>query len=259
MSRTAARRRRHGSAIGHIGRATLLCGTMVRALAQPRDWAGPALVELRRQTSDALPLVLLLTALGGALIAQQTGYQFQGSLPSWIVGAVVAASVVTEMTPLFAGFALVGIIGARITAEIGAMQVTEQIDALEVMGRNAVPHLVLPRVLAGVLAAPIVVALGLVASLLAGWGTALLTTRADSSDFWFGVRHYMRDFPMFYALIKAGAFGFAITFIACYAGLEAHGGSTGVGRTARQAVVAMIVAIIALDVALVPLLKLVPV
>jgi phospholipid/cholesterol/gamma-HCH transport system permease protein len=95
----------------------------------------------------------------------------------------------------------------------------------------------------------------LVASMLCGWAFSLVSTRATTPDFWFGVRHYMRDFPMFYALIKACAFGAAITFISCYAGLEARGGSLGVGRTARQAVVAMIAAIIVLDVALVPLLK----
>ena len=241
--------------LAHVGRAALLLTAIGRACARPREWAGSTLDELRRQTSDALVLVVAMTALGGALIAQQTGYQFQGNLPNWVIGAIAAASLVTEVTPLFTAFALVGIVGARITAEIAAMQVTEQVDALEVMGRDAVAHLVVPRVVASVIAAPILVALALPVSMLASWGAALLVTRADSVDFWFGVRHYMRDFPMFYALIKAAAFGAAIALISCYAGLEARGGSQGVGRTARQAVVMMIASIIVLDVALVPLLK----
>jgi phospholipid/cholesterol/gamma-HCH transport system permease protein len=233
----------------------LLSLAMLRALRRPREWVVAARTELHRQAFDTLGLALALTALGGALIAQQTGYQFQGTLPSWIVGSVVAASVVTELAPLFVGFALVGTVGTRITAEVSAMQVTEQIDALEVMGRDPVTYLVVPRVAASVLAGPLNMALALAASMLAGWLTALATTRATTPDFWFGVRHYMRDFPLFYALIKACAFSVAITFIACYSGLDAGGGSAGVGRTSRRAVIAMISAVIVLDTALVPLLK----
>jgi phospholipid/cholesterol/gamma-HCH transport system permease protein len=244
-------------ALEHVGRGALLLVAILAALRQPNVWARPALAELQRQAFDALPLVLLLTGLGGALISQQTGYQFQGNLPSWVVGSVVAASLVTEVTPLFTGIALVGIVGTRIAAELGAMKVTEQIDALEVMGRDPVRYLVVPRVVASFLVGPLLVSLALAGSMLAGWALALLTTRADSADFWFGVRHYMRDFPMFFALIKAAAFSTAVTFVSCYSGLEATGGSTGVGRATRQAVVAMIASIVILDTALVPLLKLV--
>ncbi|MGH7470479.1 MAG: MlaE family ABC transporter permease [Longimicrobiales bacterium] len=241
----------------HVGRGALLFVAITAALRHPGVWARPALAELHRQAFDSLALVLVLTGLGGALISQQTGYQFQGNLPSWVVGSVVAASLITEVTPLFTGIALVGIVGTRIAAELGAMKVTEQIDALEVMGRDPVSYLVVPRVVASFLIGPLLVSLALAGSMLAGWALALLTTRADSADFWFGVRHYMRDFPMFFALIKGAAFSTAVTFVSCYSGLEATGGSMGVGRSTRQAVVAMIASIVILDTALVPLLKLV--
>jgi phospholipid/cholesterol/gamma-HCH transport system permease protein len=239
------------------GTAARQVGLAARAVARPGIWLGPLLVEARRQITDALGLVLLLAVLGGALIAQQTGYQFQGTLPSWIVGSIVAASLVTEMTPLFTGFALVGMIGTRMAAELGAMRVTEQVDALEVMGRDPLAYLVLPRVGGAIVAAPVLMAFALVASMLSGWGSAVVTTRADSADFWFGVRHYMRDFPLFFALIKSVAFGAAVAVIGCTAGLTAGGGATGVGQATRRAVVAMIAAIILLDTALVPLLKVV--
>jgi phospholipid/cholesterol/gamma-HCH transport system permease protein len=243
--------------MSHAGSMVLLLTAMASSAARPRGWLRPMLSELHRQTFDVLPLALLLSALAGALIPQQTGYQFQGTLPSWVVGAIVSASLVTEVTPLFVGFALVGMVGTRITAELSAMQVTEQIDALEVIGRDPVTHLVLPRVLAAVIVGPLVMALALGISMITGWLAALVTTRATSIDFWFGVRHYMRDFPMFFALIKGVAFSTAIAFISCYLGLEAAGGSSGVGRATRRAVVAMIVSIVVLDTALVPLLKLV--
>lgn len=239
----------------HTGRVALLILALFQALRRPRAWALLALEEMRRQAVDLLPLAILLALLGGTLIAQQTGYQFQGTLPSWVIGSIVAASLVTEMTPLFTGFALVGIVGTRIAAELGAMVVTEQVDALEVMGRDPVAYLVLPRVIGGLFAAPIIVTFALAASMFSGWAMALVTTRATTADFWFGVRRYMTDFPLFFAVIKAAAFGLATTFIACYIALETHGGSSGVGRSSRYAVVAMITAVVFLDTALVPLLR----
>lgn len=238
---------------GHVGQLPYMFG----ALARPRAWVPGMLVEARRQTADALGLVLVLSMLGGVLIAQQTGVQFQGTLPAWVVGSIVAASLVTELTPLFTAFALVGMVGTRIAAELGSMRVTEQVDALSVMGRDPFTFLVLPRVIGALVAAPILVSFALGASMLAGWGAALLATRADSADFWFGVRHYMRDFPLFFALIKTFAFGGAIAAIGCAAGLSAGGGAAGVGEATRRAVVLMILAIVVLDTALVPLLKVV--
>lgn len=243
--------------LDQVGRGALLVAALFRALLYPSVWWRAMLQELQKQAFDSLPLVLVLTGLGGALISQQTGVQFQNNLPSWVIGAIVAASLITEVTPLFAGIALVGIVGTRIAAEIGAMKVTEQIDALEVMGRDPVAYLVLPRVAASLIVGPLLTALALAGSMLAGWGFAIVATRATTADFWFGVRHYMRDFPMFYALIKAAAFSGSTALVACHFGLQTAGGSTGVGNATRRAVVVMIASIIVLDTALVPLLKVV--
>ncbi len=245
-----------GGIVAEIGELWLLAAAAGASLRRPREWFRLAMAETRQQIVQSLPLSLLLSVLAGALIAQQTGYQFQGSLPAWVVGSIVAASLVTEMTPLFTGFAMVGIIGTRIAAELSAMQVSEQVDALEVIGRDPVPYLVVPRVVAGFLAGPVLMTFALAASMISGWISALATTRADSADFWFGVHHYMRDFPLFYAIIKAAAFGGSISFVAAHIGLRATGGSEGVGRSTRRAVVAMLAVVILLDTVLVPLLKL---
>ncbi len=244
-------------ALVHIGRAALLALGILRALRTPGQWLDAALVETRRQAFGSLPLVLFLTGVGGAVTAQQTGYQFEGTLPAWVIGSVVAASVITELAPLLTAIALVGIVGARIAAELAAMQVTEQVDALEVIGRDPIPFLVVPRVVAGFVAAPILVALALAGSMYAGWAFAVMVTPATSADFWFGVRYFMRDFPFFFALIKGAVFGATITFIACYLGLQATGGSSGVGRATTAAVVAMLSAILLLDMIMAPLLAII--
>lgn len=245
------------STVERIGEASVLAGALLGVMFRPTRWLGPMLREAERQAGDALLLVMTLAALGGALVAQQTGYQFQGTLPPWVVGSIVAASVITEMAPLCAGFAFVGVVGTRIAAEVATMQVTNQIEALQVIGRDPVEYLVAPRVLAAAFIAPVLMCFALVAAMLAGWFTALFTTRATSIDFWFGVRHYMHDFPMFYPLIKGFVSGAAITFAACLAGLSTQGGSAGVGLSVRRAVVWMIATIIFVDTALVPLLKVV--
>lgn len=244
-------------AIEELGQTTLLAARLCAVAVHPAAWAGAALREASRQLGDALPLVICLAGLGGALISQQTGYQFQGTLPSWVVGSIVAASVVTELAPIFAGLAVVGTVGTRIAAELASMEATQQVDALELIGRDPVVHLVAPRVFAAAFTGPILMCFAVVVSLLCGWAFALLTTRATTPDFWFGVRHYMRDFPMFYALIKGFVFGVVVVFIACCAGLRSRGGSAGVGRSVCHAVIRMIASIVVFDTALVPLLKVV--
>jgi phospholipid/cholesterol/gamma-HCH transport system permease protein len=210
----------------HLGRALILTGAVLSALRYPARWARAAAAEANRQIADSFVLIILVALLGGALIAQQIGVQFQGNLPSWVIGAIVAASTITEVTPLFAGIMLSGVVGTRIAAELGAMRVTEQVDALEVMGRNPVAYLVVPRAVGAIIAAPVLTVFALAAALLAGWVASVLVTQATTADFWFG-----------------------------YCGLEAGGGSQGVGHATRRAVVVTIVAIIFLDVSLIPLLK----
>jgi phospholipid/cholesterol/gamma-HCH transport system permease protein len=240
-----------------LGRSTLLALACAGACARPDRWVGAAIGEAWHQLRDALPLTLLLSSLGGLLIALQTGYQFQGNLPAWVIGSIVASSLITEVTPMFVGLGIIGMIGTRIAAELASMQVSEQIDALEVIGKDPVVYVVMPRVAAATLVGPLLMALALVASMITGWLAAITTTYANTTDFWFGVRYYMRDFPMFFALIKGFAFGAGLTFVACYAGLEATGGSAGVGRTVKRGVVGMLCAMVVLDTLIAPLLKVV--
>ena len=240
-----------------LGRGFLFLRAFALALRHPRAWLGASIQEAWRQSVDALPLVLLLTSLGGALISLQTGFQFRDNLPLWVIGSIVASSLLTEVTPIFVGLGVIGMVGTRVAAEIGTMRVTEQVDALELIGRDPVPFLAVPRVLGATIAGPILMALALLASMIAGWLCTVWFTNATTNDFWFGVRYYMRDFVMFFALIKGFAFGGSLALVATFVGFEARGGSAGVGRTVRQAVVAMLLALVVLDTLIAPLLKIV--
>ncbi|HEX7120500.1 MAG TPA: ABC transporter permease [Longimicrobiales bacterium] len=241
----------------HVGRATLLALAVLRTLPRPRRYAASMIQQAYIMGIRSLPLVLFISVLGGAVTSQQTGAQFAGALPIWVIGSVAEKTMVTELAPILTALVLIGRIGASIAAELGTMRVTEQIDALYAMGRDPVPFLVVPRVLGGIIVFPALVVLANVAGMTAAWFVGVLTVDGlTTTDFLYGVRFYFEPFDVWYSVIKGTLFGLAITFLACYIGLEGRGGAEGVGRTTTTATVVSTVAIMIIDVAVVPLLKL---
>lgn len=244
------------SLLDRIGRAALLAWAILLVLPHPRSYLQSALYQAYVMGVRSLPLVLVMAVLGGAVTSQQTGNQFTGALPLWVVGSVVAASVITELGPVLTGIVLVGRIGASIAAELASMKVTEQIDALYAMGRDPVTFLVVPRVLAGVVVVPPLVVIADAAAIFAGWAVGMLVMEGlTSADFVYGMRFYFYPFALVFSVIKAAAFGLVITFLACLIGLEGRGGAEGVGRTTTAAVVATTIALMVIDLLLAPLLK----
>ena len=242
--------------LDRVGRGALLAAAIVRTLGTPRKWVHASLSQAYSMGIRSLPLVLFMAALGGAIASQQTGAQFTGGLPLWVTGSVVAAGVLTELGPVLTAMVLVGRLGASIAAELGTMKVTEQIDALYSIGRDPVTFLVVPRVVGGTLVFPPLVVLANAMGMFAGWAIGLVAIDGlTSADFIFGARFYFRPWVLFFSVIKAALFGVAITFLACFIGLEGRGGAEGVGRTTTAAVVATTIAVMVLDVLLVPLLK----
>ncbi len=242
--------------VDRIGQATLMAWTVVRELRHPRGWADAALQQAWVMGIRSLPLVLLISILGGAVTSQQSGTQFSGGLPLWVIGSISAASILTELGPMLTGMVIVGRIGASIAAELASMKVTEQIDALRAMGRDPYAYLVVPRVIAGILVVPPLIVLSDAASLLASWAVALVAVPGmTSATFIYGVRFYFYPFALIFSVLKGAAFGLAITFLACMIGLEGEGGAEGVGRTTTAAVVATTLGLLILDVMFAPLLR----
>jgi phospholipid/cholesterol/gamma-HCH transport system permease protein len=238
------------------GRAAILVWAIVRALPRPRHYLNTTIQQAYVMGIRSLPLVLVMATLGGSVVALQTVTQFTGSVPLWVVGSVLAAGVLTELGPVLTGIVLVGRVGASIAAELASMRVTEQIDALYALGRDPVPTLIVPRVLAGMIVLPPLVIVADATGILAGWATGLLFIDGlTSADVIYGMRFYFYPFALVYSVLKALIFGVAITFISCLIGLESGGGAEGVGRTTTRAVVATTLALMILDVLFVPLLK----
>jgi phospholipid/cholesterol/gamma-HCH transport system permease protein len=244
------------SGLDRIGRAALLLWAIIKVLPHPRIYMSSALQQAYIIGIKSLPLVLFIAMLGGAVTSQQSGAQFSGGLPLWVIGSILAASVLTELGPLLTAIVMMARIGASIAAELASMQVTEQIDALKAMGRDPVGFLVVPRVVAGVIVFPALVILADAAGLWAGWLVGQITVAGlTGTDIIYGMRFYFRPWALWFSVIKAVFFGFAVTFIACLVGLEGGGGAEGVGRTTTNAVVVTTVMLMVLDVLLAPLLK----
>jgi phospholipid/cholesterol/gamma-HCH transport system permease protein len=177
----------------------------------------------------------------------QAGYQFTGSIPLYLVGSIVAESIILELGPVLTGLLLAGRVGARYAAELGTMRVTEQIDALESLGRNPASHLLLPRVLAGILMVPALVIFADATGLVAGWLASKQSLHITDADFIYGARYNFRVFDLWYSAIKGVVFGAVITIVPCYVGYTAKEGAEGVGRATTTAVVLACVFLLVLD------------
>ena len=241
--------------VRHAGSLGILLIATARGFAHPTHYFRETIRQCKRIGVDGLPLVLLMGALSGAVMAQQTGYQLSAALPLSLVGGGVVGGMLTELGPVLTAIVLAGRTGAGIGAELGTMKVTNQIDALLTLGRDPILELVVPRVLAGMIVTVPLVILANITGILAGLVTAVSLLPMTAHEYVIGARDYYHTPALVFSLVKAFAFGFAIPYIACYVGLRAEGGAAGVGRTATTAVVSIIVAIMVLDVVLAPIYK----
>jgi phospholipid/cholesterol/gamma-HCH transport system permease protein len=202
----------------------------------------------------SIPIVMVTGSLGGIVTSQQGGYQFTGGVPLYILGSVVASSIVLELGPVMTAIVLIGRVGARITAELGTMQVSEQIDALHSLGRDPVRSLVAPRIVAGILVVPVLVAIANISGITAGMIAAQSTVGLGIPAFKYGASLFWHNWDMFYSLSKGVAFGFVIPLVASHMGLSTRGGAEGVGKSTTTAVVLMTLSVLVIDALFPPLL-----
>jgi len=227
---------------------------LIRGLADWRVWLPRTIDEMHNIGFGSLPIVLLVAGFAGAVTALQTGYQFTGNIPYYVAGSLIVESVVLELGPVLTGLILAGRIGARYAAELGTMRVTEQIDALETLGRSPASHLVIPRVLAGIIMIPILTVVANITGIVSGWVAVKAVLPVTDADFKYGAQVFWHPFDAWYSIIKAFAFAICITIISCYQGFSTEQGAEGVGKSTTGAVVASSVMILLLDTLLAKLL-----
>jgi phospholipid/cholesterol/gamma-HCH transport system permease protein len=195
----------------------------------------------------SIPVVMITGAFVGMVLAVQTVMQFRAIHMEPRMGTIINLSVLRELGPVLAGLMLAGRVGGGLTAELGTMRVTEQIDALAAMGADPLRVLVIPRFLACTLMIPVLVLYACCTGILGGYAVSVYVYGVNSADFWSHSAQTIRYFDIFYGPIKSVFFGMVMSMICCYKGFRCSGGAAGVGRACTEAFVASCMAILALD------------
>jgi phospholipid/cholesterol/gamma-HCH transport system permease protein len=181
------------------------------------------------------------------VLALQASYTFTGAVPLYFVGTLVGKTMMLELGPVICGLALAGRVGASMAAELGTMRVTEQVDALETLAYDPQSYLVLPRVIAGTVMFPMIIAFAMAIGIVTGWLTSLALLDLSTPDFMKGLKLFYRFKDVWFGLFKSATFGCTITGVGCIVGLATRGGAEGVGKSTTRAVVYSAVLILLLD------------
>ena len=230
-----------------IGLRTYFARDIGRGFGDPATYLPETLRQMKNIGVDSIPLTVMVAAFIGGVIAYQTRYQLFPGVQLSIIGLASRLMIVLELGPLLTGLVLTGRVGGRMTAEIGTMRVTEQIDALETLAYDPVAFLIVPRLLAAAIMLPTLVILADATGLASAYLAAIKLTDVTPQDFITGVRLGFDTFQVVYSLFKALIFGVTIAFICAYEGYITEAGAEGVGRSTAKAVVITSGTILALD------------
>jgi phospholipid/cholesterol/gamma-HCH transport system permease protein len=230
-----------------VGVRTYFLRDIARALGDPATYVPETIRQMKNVGVDSIPIVLVVAAFIGGVIALQTRYQLLPGVQLSIIGLASRLMIILELGPLLTGLVLTGRVGGRMTAEIGTMRVTEQIDALETLAYDPVAFLVVPRLLAATIMLPTLVVLADFVGVSSAYFVATQVTNVTSRDFIEGLRLGFGTFQVVYSLLKATMFGMAIALVCAYEGYITEAGAEGVGRSTAKAVVIASVSILVLD------------
>ncbi|HHW59083.1 MAG: ABC transporter permease [Bacteroidales bacterium] len=200
---------------------------------------------------ESLPIVCFLSLFIGIVVIIQTAFQIESPLiPKYTAGFITRVVIIYEFSPTIMSMLLAGRVGSRIAAEIGTMKVTEQIDALEVMGINSASYLILPKIIAFVIIMPVIITFSIFSGLFGGYLVTIGSTQIPPSEYFYGLRAFFTPFEITYALSKSLFFGFIITSISGFYGYIVEGGALEVGKNSTKAMVQSSIFIIIFDVIL---------
>lgn len=226
----------------HTGQVVALMGQTLTSLRRPPNF-GHVMRQMAHLGVDSLPIVGLTMLFTGMVMTVQTASEFIKYGAQSSVGGVVAIAVGRELSPVLTGVVAAGRVGAAITAEIGSMKVTEQIDALRVMATNPIAYLVVPRLLACMLMLPILVIFADVIGTLGGYLVATMYAGIGSFTFLHSIKVFAVVNDVTGGVIKSMVFGAIIAIIGCHKGLTTAEGAEGVGKATTGSVVASMILI----------------
>jgi phospholipid/cholesterol/gamma-HCH transport system permease protein len=239
----------------HIGRYWLLMSQVFRRPEKRKIFWQRFFHEVDAIGIGSLGIVAIISVFMGAVITIQAAFGFESPwIPLYAVGLAARDSIILEFSPTIVSLILAGKVGSSIASEIGNMRVTEQIDALDVMGVNSASFLILPKVVASVAIFPFIVMISMFLGHIGGFVLGVAAGVVTPYEFVYGIQYEFRPYNVFYALVKTAVFGFIIPSVSAYHGYYTKGGSLEVGQSSTNAVVYSIIALLCFNFLLTQLL-----
>lgn len=200
-------------------------------------------------------LVALVSTFMGAVTTVQTAANMVSSfIPDYVISQVVREMTILELAPTIIAVIYAGKVGSSMSGQLGTMRITEQIDALEVMGINSISYLVLPKIIASMLMYPMLVIVAGVCAMFGGYLAGTIADIISPNDYIYGLRFSFNPFFIAFALIKSVVFAFLVSSISSFKGYYTHGGALEVGISSTQAVTNSVIAVLVTDYLLAQLL-----
>lgn len=238
-----------------IGRYTMLMG---KVFSRPEKWGifrRRVFNEMESLGINSVGIVAIISVFMGAVITLQMSINLESPfIPKYLIGYATRESMFLEFSSTVVALILAGKVGSNIASEIGTMRITEQIDALEIMGCNSANYLILPKIIAAVIFFPLLTILSCFIGTAGGYFVAMFTGILNPDVYLDGIRYDLRIFSVVYSLIKISVFGFLITSIAGFYGYNEKGNSLEVGVASTKAVVVSSVMILVFNLILTQLL-----
>jgi phospholipid/cholesterol/gamma-HCH transport system permease protein len=232
----------------HIGRYILLIKTIFTRPENPKLLIKRTFYEMNSIGIESLGIVTMISVFMGMVMTIQSAYQLVSPLlPDSVFGAVVSNSALLEFSSTVTALILAGRVGSNISSELGNMKISEQVDALEVMGINSANYLILPKIIGGLIVFPLLVILSAFLCILGGAVIGNLLDIVSYTDFVYGAQSSFETFSLVFALIKSITFSFIITSVSAYNGYFVKGGALEVGKASTRAVVHSSILILLFD------------
>ena len=214
---------------------------MKKVISTPKKWSifrKQLVLEVEKVGLNSVGIVIILSFFVGAVVSIQTAINMSSPLlPSYLVGLASRDSLILEFSPTMISLILAGKVGSSIASEIGSMRVTEQIDALEIMGINSASFLILPKIIAAIFFFPFLIIMSMSIGMIGAWAGGL-SADITTADFMYGLKYEFTPFYITYAMIKTIFFAFIISSVSAYCGYHTKGGAIAVGKSSTTAVVA---------------------
>lgn len=239
----------------HAGRYFLLMVQVLKRPENPSIYRRQIVVEMDYLGIQSLGIVSIISVFMGAVLTIQTAFNTDHPmLPIYAIGFAARQAIILEFAPTIVSLILAGKVGSRIASEIGTMRVTEQIDALEIMGVNSAGYLILPKTIALVIINPVLIVISMFLGILGGYLVSAITHVMPVGHYIYGVLFDFSPFDVFYALIKTVVFAIIIATVSGYYGYYTRGGALEVGQASTKAVVMSSIYIILFNLILTQLL-----